>query len=69
METFKYVAPIAGALKYSAEDTAVAIGLMANAGKHKCLAIKKFIVKNIGLKIGRLSLFRYANQLPLSIGI
>lgn len=32
METFKYVAPIAGALKYSAEDTAVAIGLMANAG-------------------------------------
>lgn len=31
-ETFKYVAPLAGALKYSAEDTAVAIGLMANAG-------------------------------------
>lgn len=31
-ETFKYVAPIAGALKYSAEDTAVAIGLMANSG-------------------------------------
>lgn len=31
-ETFKYVAPIAGALGYSAEDTAVAIGLMANAG-------------------------------------
>lgn len=30
--TFKYVAPIAGALKYSIEDTAVAIGLMANAG-------------------------------------
>lgn len=31
-ETFKYVAPIAGSLKYSAEDTAVSIGLMANAG-------------------------------------
>ena len=31
-ETFKYVAPIAGTLGYSAEDTAVAIGLMANSG-------------------------------------
>lgn len=31
-ETFKYVAPLAGSLKYSIEDTAVAIGLMANAG-------------------------------------
>ncbi|EXG84491.1 phage tail tape measure protein, TP901 family [Clostridium sp. ASBs410] len=31
-ETFKYVAPLAGSLKYSAEDTAVAIGLMANSG-------------------------------------
>lgn len=31
-ETFKYVAPIAGALSYTAEDTALAIGLMANAG-------------------------------------
>ncbi len=31
-ETFKYVAPLAGALKYSAEDTALAIGLMANSG-------------------------------------
>ena len=31
-ETFKYAAPIAGALGYSAEDTAEAIGLMANAG-------------------------------------
>lgn len=30
--TFKYVAPLAGAMKYSIEDTAVAIGLMANAG-------------------------------------
>lgn len=31
-ETFRYVAPVAGALGYSVEDTAVAIGLMANAG-------------------------------------
>lgn len=31
-ETFKYVAPLAGSLGYSAEDTATAIGLMANAG-------------------------------------
>ena len=31
-ETFKYCAPIAGALGYSAEDTAEAIGLMANSG-------------------------------------
>ena len=31
-ETFKYVAPIAGAMKFSIEDTSLAIGLMANAG-------------------------------------
>jgi len=31
-ETFKYVAPVAGALGYSIEDTATAIGLMANSG-------------------------------------
>ena len=31
-QTFKYTAPIAGALGFSAEDTAEAIGLMANAG-------------------------------------
>lgn len=31
-ETFKYVAPVAGSLGYSIEDTAVAIGLMANNG-------------------------------------
>jgi TP901 family phage tail tape measure protein len=31
-ETFKYVAPVAGALGFSAEDCATAIGLMANAG-------------------------------------
>src|SRR5699024_2996619 len=31
-ESFKYVAPVAGALGYSVEDVAVALGLMANAG-------------------------------------
>lgn len=30
--TFKYVAPVAGALGYSIEDMALAIGLMANSG-------------------------------------
>lgn len=31
-ETFKYVAPVAGAMGFNIEDTATAIGLMANAG-------------------------------------
>lgn len=31
-ESFKYAAPVAGAMGYTAEDTAVALGLMANAG-------------------------------------
>ena len=31
-ETFKYVAPVAGAMGFNVEDTATAIGLMANAG-------------------------------------
>lgn len=31
-QTFKYVAPVAGALGYSVDDTAMAIGLMANSG-------------------------------------
>lgn len=31
-ESFKYVAPLAGTLKYTAEDTAVVLGLMANSG-------------------------------------
>lgn len=30
-ESFKYVAPVAGAMKYSIEDTSLALGLMANA--------------------------------------
>lgn len=31
-ESFKYVAPVAGTMGYSIEDTAVALGLMANSG-------------------------------------
>ena len=31
-ETFKYVAPVAGAMGYSIEDCATAIGIMANSG-------------------------------------
>ena len=31
-ESFKYAAPVAGSLGYSAEDIAVALGLMANSG-------------------------------------
>lgn len=31
-ESFKYVAPVAGSLGYSVEDTAVALGIMANSG-------------------------------------
>ena len=31
-ESFKYAAPVAGALNYSIEDVAIALGLMANAG-------------------------------------
>lgn len=31
-ESFKYVAPLAGAMEYSVEDVATALGLMANSG-------------------------------------
>lgn len=31
-ESFKYVAPVAGALGYSVEDVSIALGLMANSG-------------------------------------
>lgn len=31
-ESFKYVAPVAGSLGYSAADTSIALGLMANSG-------------------------------------
>lgn len=31
-ETFKYVAPVAGAMGYSMEDVSLAVGLMANSG-------------------------------------
>lgn len=31
-ESFKYIAPVAGAMGYSAEDISIALGLMANSG-------------------------------------
>lgn len=37
-ETFKYAAPVAGALGHSAQDTALAIGLMGNAGIKSSMA-------------------------------
>ena len=40
-ETFKYAAPLFGALGYTAEDAALAVGLMADAGRHTCSAAGK----------------------------
>lgn len=37
-ESFKYVAPLAGAMHYSIEDVGVALGLMANAGVKSSMA-------------------------------
>ena len=42
-ETFKYAAPVAGALGYSVQDTSLAIGLMANSGKLICSVTKKLV--------------------------
>ena len=50
-ETFKYAAPIAGALGYSIEDTAVAIGLMANSsikGSMAGTALRKILTELTG---------------------
>lgn len=47
-ETFKYCAPIAGALGFEAEDVAVGIGLMANAGvkaSNAGTAMRKFMTE------------------------
>ncbi len=49
-ETFKYVAPIAGTLKYSVQDVAVGIGLMANAeikGSEAGTALRSVFVRLI----------------------
>lgn len=37
-ESFKYVAPVAGAMKYSLEDISLALGLMANASVKSSMA-------------------------------
>lgn len=42
-EAMKYAAPVAHSFGLSMEEVTASIGLMANAGKHKCSAIKKFV--------------------------
>lgn len=37
-ESFKYIAPVAGAMKYSVEDVSLALGLMANASVKSSMA-------------------------------
>lgn len=47
-ESFKYAAPIAGAYKFSIEDTALALGLMANSGikaSQSGTALRKVLTK------------------------
>lgn len=52
-ETFKYVAPVAGALGFNAYDTSVAIGLMANAGIKASMAGTSLrqIMTNLGEEV------------------
>jgi hypothetical protein len=40
--SFKYVAPYSAALNVSLEETAAAIGILSDAGRHTCPAVKKF---------------------------
>jgi TP901 family phage tail tape measure protein len=40
--SFKYVAPYSAALNVSMEETAAAIGILSDAGRHTCPAVKKF---------------------------
>lgn len=43
-ETFKYVAPVAGALGYNIEDAAIAIGLMANAASKEANPARRSVL-------------------------
>lgn len=40
-EAMKYIAPVAATMGQSLEEVTAAIGLMSNAGKHKCSVAKK----------------------------
>ena len=40
--SFKYVAPYSAALGVTIEETAAAIGILSDAGRHTCPAVKKF---------------------------
>ena len=42
MYSFKYVATVAEATGVSMEETAAAIGILRDAGRHKCPVAKKF---------------------------
>lgn len=42
MYSFKYVATVAEAADISLEETAAAIGILSDAGRHKCPVAKKF---------------------------
>lgn len=51
-ETFKYAAPVAGALGYSVEDTSVLIGLMGNSGIKASMAGTSLRQTLLGLQGG-----------------
>lgn len=65
-ETFKYCAPVAGALGFSVEDTAEAIGLMGNAGIKASQAgtSMRFIMTNL---TGDVKLSGYAKKDKISV--
>ena len=66
-ETFKYVAPVAGALQYSVEDVGVAIGLMANRsikGEQAGTALRTMLT-NLAKPTNQMA--GYMQQLNLSI--
>ena len=65
-ETFKYCAPIAGALGFSAEDTAEAIGLMANAGIKSMIGKVGEAVSSVADKIRSFLHFSVPDEGPLT---
>ena len=65
-ETFKYCAPIAGALGFSAEDTAEAIGPMANAGIKSMIGKVGEAVSSVADKIRSFLHFSVPDEGPLT---
>ncbi len=66
-QSFKYVAPLFGALGYSAEDAALALGLMANAGNKSSQAgtSLKTAIANLANPTGNMA--KAMNDLGISI--